>query len=435
MRRALSYSQMPPLSVPLRFLLSAPLMAVLACLLLLAHPAALLASRWSGEALAGTHLLTLGFLSMCMLGALLQILPVVSGVVVPRPQLVGAVTHSTLVAGTLLLVAAFLLQAPLLFKLALPLLALAFLVFLIAAGIGLAGNIADGASASTAAIRYAILAVLVTVVLGVLLGFAFAGWLPSLPLLELVELHLAWGWGGWIGLLVMGVAFQVIPMFQATPLYPERYARLAPGLLLLLLLALSLRALLPPWTVLALDATAMLCLGSFAVLSLRLLRQRKRPRADATTLYWRLALVSLLAALAAGLATRAGLPLGLLAGMLFLLGFACSAVTGMLVKIVPFLAWYHLQDRAGLLEGKKPPGLSAFLPEAGARQQFWLYLPGLLLVSLACFLQSLAMSATAVLLARLGAAMLAASFLWLWWKLLGAARLYRRELQLVQAAA
>jgi len=37
----------------------------------------------------------------------------------------------------------------------------------------------------------------------------------------------------------------------------------------------------------------------------------------------------------------------LLAGLLFLIGFAVSVVTGMLYKIVPFLAWFHLQARLG----------------------------------------------------------------------------------------
>lgn len=40
--------------------------------------------RWSPATLALTHLITLGYLAMIMLGALLQILPVVLGVPVPQ---------------------------------------------------------------------------------------------------------------------------------------------------------------------------------------------------------------------------------------------------------------------------------------------------------------------------------------------------------------
>ncbi len=44
------------------------------------------------------------------------------------------------------------------------------------------------------------------------------------------------------------------------------------------------------------------------------------------------------------LAEISGNPLfGLLAGALFLMGFAMSVVTGMLLKIIAFLVWLHLQ--------------------------------------------------------------------------------------------
>lgn len=46
--------------------------------------------------------------------------------------------------------------------------------------------------------------------------------------------------------------------------------------------------------------------------------------------------------------------LGLLAATVFLLGFAISVVTGMLLKIVSFLVWLHLQAaRDGFSDDKK----------------------------------------------------------------------------------
>ena len=71
----LLFEQAPPVSVPLRFLLTAPWFAVLAgALLAWAGPDAL-ASRWTPALLGVTHLLTLGFMATAMVGALLQILP------------------------------------------------------------------------------------------------------------------------------------------------------------------------------------------------------------------------------------------------------------------------------------------------------------------------------------------------------------------------
>ena len=122
-RRALEFEQNPPWSVPLRFFPSAPVFAALAAGLLAWQGDAMLLSRWSPQTLALTHLLVLGCLSMTMLGALLQMLPVVAGMAVPRVGQVGALVHAGLTAGALLLGAALWLQQPLLFRAALPLLA------------------------------------------------------------------------------------------------------------------------------------------------------------------------------------------------------------------------------------------------------------------------------------------------------------------------
>jgi len=74
----LSFEQAPPFALPLRFFLTAPLFLLAAAGLIVWAPEAL-ASRWTPQALALTHALTLGFLAMVMLGALMQMLPVVAG--------------------------------------------------------------------------------------------------------------------------------------------------------------------------------------------------------------------------------------------------------------------------------------------------------------------------------------------------------------------
>ena len=79
MQALLSFEQAPPLNAPLRFFLTAPLFGVIAGLLLLLEGEGVLLSRWSPSALALTHLLTLGFMLQIMIGALIQVLPVVSG--------------------------------------------------------------------------------------------------------------------------------------------------------------------------------------------------------------------------------------------------------------------------------------------------------------------------------------------------------------------
>ena len=73
-----SYDATPPISAPLRFFLTAPVFGLLLGVLLLGIDPDALLSRWSWPVLAGTHLLTLGMLAPVMVGALIQMLPVVA---------------------------------------------------------------------------------------------------------------------------------------------------------------------------------------------------------------------------------------------------------------------------------------------------------------------------------------------------------------------
>ena len=118
MQPALSFEQAPPISVPYRFFLTAPLFGVVAGLLLTWFGPAALASRWSSGALAMTHLLVVDFMLQAMCGALLQFVAVAAGANIWRPQLVAAVVHPLITAGAVLLASAFVLDQPLLFLMA-----------------------------------------------------------------------------------------------------------------------------------------------------------------------------------------------------------------------------------------------------------------------------------------------------------------------------
>ena len=112
MQALLSFDKAPPFAAPLRFFLTAPLFAVAAALLLLVAGPEMLASRWSPGLLAATHLVTVGFMLQVMLGALIQILPVVAGANLPNPLAVARWLHAGLGAGTLLLAGGFLVAQP-----------------------------------------------------------------------------------------------------------------------------------------------------------------------------------------------------------------------------------------------------------------------------------------------------------------------------------
>ena len=424
-RPGLSYEQAPPFGLPLRFFITAPLILLLAALLAIPWSPAWTASRWSPEALALTHLITLGFLGQVMMGALLQILPVVLGSPLPWPRLTARAGHLGLTLGTLLLVAGLAWVHPTLLLSGMAILAAGWAPFLFAAAVSLAK--AHPASPGTLhTVRLAWLALLITL----LAGFALAGELAGLwstgEQAGITGLHAAWGLLGWVLLLVMGVAYQVVPMLQITPAYPAAAsAWLAPTLLTgLVLLSIAVLTPLPSQPLLDLLAwlPVMAAMALFAGLTLDLLRRRRRKVRDATLSFWHLGMTSLLAltclpVLAAALPAAARPPLETLAGLLFLLGFASSVVMGMLYKIVPFLAWFHLQTQTGARAGTIP-NMKEFVPEARARRQYRLHLAAVLLLLPAPWLPP----AYAVT----GLAALAGSAWLLWRSLLGCDRLFRR---------
>ena len=349
MRRALDYGHLPPPAVPLAFLLAAPWFGTAAGLLAAWHSGAVFASRWNPATLAVVHLVTLGFLTMTMAGALLQMLPAVAGLPLRGARRAAAWSCPLLGTGGAVLAAAFLSGGAPLFALAAALLAGAFTLLLacLLPTLWQRGTRAAPAVAHIAGGMRAAVAVLPACVAA---GLALAGWRaggPAVPVLPLVDSHAALGLAGWVAALVMAVSFQVIPMFQATDPFPPAAARAGVPLLLLALAAwLAGRWLDAPWrTAAALAGAAVVT--TWAALAGALLLRRARTRNAAGTGCWLLALASLAAA--AWLFAWPGAPSdarGAALGVCFLAGFAMSAVNGMLYRIVPFLIWHRLRERA-----------------------------------------------------------------------------------------
>ena len=394
MQRSLAYALSPAPGLPLRFLLAAPWFGVLAALALLAAGASTFESRWTPSALGATHLLTLGYLGMAMAGSMLQLIPVVTGIALPFSRAAGAFAWSALAAGAVLLASALGLNATSLFAPAALLLALAFATL----GGGIAAALVRPASAAAMpmvrGMRLAGAGLFVTVVLGVVLALALGGVL-SAPVFMLANLHAAWGLLGWVAMLIAGVAFQVIPMFQSSRLYPPPVAKWGPLVLAGLLCAWS-----AAWVAghAGAQLAAMLLgalLTGFALLSARLLASRKRPQPDVTTLYWRLSLASLAASCALYLLPDSQ-QAQLVVGIVFVGGFAMGAVNGMLYKIVPFLLWYHLQHDPRATKGAVP-SIRVILPDALARRQFWWHAAALPALAGAVYLPWLARPGAALL--------------------------------------
>ena len=346
----LSLEQAPPISIPFRFFLTAPLFGVVAGLFILAYGPGIITSRWLPATLALTHAITLGFLSMVMCGAMMQMLPVLTGSPVPKVKLVGSVLHVCLVVGTLALIFSFVTELDFLSWIAVASLVIGFSVFIAAIFIALFR--VKVSTSTLIGMRLAGFSLLVTVILGLILFASLSGWVELSYQSVWLDSHLGWGLIGWVGLLLMSVSYQVVPMFHVTPEYPEWMRR---GLAICLFVLLILWSISWIWISSGsfrniLLSLIFLGLLSFVVLTFRLFLQKKRKVTDVTLFFWRASLIGMVAATALWFYAE-WLPaytnpsiVVLLIGSLAL-SAAMAVINGMLYKIMPFLSWFHLQNR------------------------------------------------------------------------------------------
>lgn len=439
MQRALGFDNSPALSVPLRFFLNIPIFVLLAGVLVLWEGPAAFSSRWSPTILALTHLFTLGILGSAMLGAMMQILPVACNVHFPYARHTSRCVHALLTTGTLALVVGFLDMRPTWFLAAAILLAIAFTGFISIAAIGLwqhRRQVYKGAREILVAVRLALLGLAITAALGVTLAGALAQG-NALP--ALTDLHAAWGLAGWAGILLIGISFQLIPIFQVTEIYPKSLTRWLVIVILGALLAWSALALsdtLPAVIREAVELLLVAAYGLYAMTTFHLLWTRKRPKAEPTTLFWRLAMLCLLtcAPVWLWLTSQHDAAATLLLGSLIIVGTLWSAVNGMLYKIVPFLLWKHAQD-AMIIPEHDPaqaraylrvmPKIAAYLPEWRANGQFVIHALAVIAWMGACI--------APVWLAYPAGGLLLMSGIWLATNMISALRIYRRTLKAMAA--
>ncbi|MBF0629170.1 MAG: hypothetical protein HQL91_13210 [Magnetococcales bacterium] len=371
----LRIDQAPPLNLPFRFFGTAPLFLLLAGGALLGWGGELLLAPLLPVTVATLHLILLGWMVMVVCGAMIQMIPVLAGIPVPWPVLVPWV-HGLLTVGVVALFGG-LVQDPVMpwaLLVALVALALALSGFLVPIVVALVK--APARHPTVNGMRLAMLCLLGTLLLGVLfLGEHAFGFLDVDRRL-LVGIHLLWGLVGTMGVLILGVSFQMLPMFYMTPAFPERAAiRILLGLAVSLLLvpaALLVAGVDDAWLPLAAAAPGIAALVWYGIEIRKQLQQRKRKFIDATLRLWLFGFacaVSALLLLVCWFFTE-GPTWRFLVGILYALGWVTPVMIGMLHKIIPFLVWFHrFSSLAGLVE---IPMMDDLSPLRVVNAQVWL---------------------------------------------------------------
>ncbi|WP_345987807.1 hypothetical protein WCX18_11110 [Sulfurimonas sp. HSL1-2] len=335
--------QAPPIGVILRFFLMVPFFGVLFSLFMFYSGSDMLVPHGPSAA-AAVHLLFLGVIAMAMTGSLFQMLPVLAGVVIKVPTRHATAVHLLLTTGTMMLVWAFISFEPAAYALAGLLLgsAVFWLALLMLPPLLRQRDAKD----TVRGMQIALASFAVAVLLALAMLYMFAQGEMSVSHEAIRASHYSFALVGWMGMLIIAVAFQVIEMFYVTPPYPGFCKKWAWAILFasLMLKMIWLIFSLPYAAVF--DTFIAVTLLGFAVITFRRLSQRKRPVADATVWFWRMGMALLLLAVLGWFCYTVSGESALIPMMLVAYGgFALSVVFGMMYKIVPFLVWFHLNSQ------------------------------------------------------------------------------------------
>lgn len=347
-----------------------------------------LAGLRAPSTLIAVHLTTIGWLSLLMLGALYQFVPVITNTSLysQRLPLIGlgfiGVGLASMLLGFLALSGIGALQTAYL-----PIGGSLVLIGFVLSGtnIGLTLWKVRPLPLHAAFVAVSLVFLLLTAVLGIALALIFALPRPPAFLLKLsgagVSLHMAAGLGGWFTLTVMGVSYRLLSMFMLAPDEPRRstYAALfltAGGLGLLIVGGLvQLEGELATVWVNRLGATAA-GLGIAFYLSdiVEFYRTRHRKLLELNSLTAAVALAVLTLAVLLGFGLALFGRLGQFAapvGYLFIFGGLTGLGLSQLYKIVPFLTWLEV---FGKRLGKGPvPRVQDLVKESRAWPWFIVY--------------------------------------------------------------
>ncbi len=377
----LSLEQAPEIWSPLRFFISAPLFAIAAVILLIISGPEILQNRWYPHTLAITHLITLGFISMVMVGAMFQLLPVLAGSAIYQSRRSSKLIHVLFFSGTALFTAGLAISEPLLIKLGIILLVPGLLIFLILVSFALYKAKSNFPSAT--GMRFSISAFWVALALGSVLAIGTA-W-DSVPLLrELTNIHIVWAALGWVVIMIVAISYQVIPMFQVTQEYPERFKRYFSGFLYFNLILLS-GFIYAGLSVTIITAVISGLIVSFSVISIKLLYQRKKRLMDVSVYFWFTGLTALiLSVLIYQYKNIFSIELDVLMAFVFFAGFVMSVINGMIFKIVPFLVWLHLNKKLAFTDKglSAVPTMNEIISRKKMQRQYYLHITSLILTLL-----------------------------------------------------
>ena len=369
----LSIDQAPPLSAPVRFFVTAPIFGIIAGILMFFNDSSVLMGRFAVDSIVIAHALTIGFLGFIMLGALTQMLPVLVGAKMPRVEFVSKYSYILLTLGLLAMIFGMLGQNSILNTIAALGLGSGFLMMIVSMAIALKGvtNFTPTVKAISTSLVFATLIVF----MGLFLLYSYI--VEDINELHMIiaNIHSVWAVFGFAGILIIGVAFQVLPMFYVAPKFKSFCKKrvvwlISSGLVMWFLLTLFKEE----WTLFAKLWIAMF-FWAFATTVWLKLNRRRRPISDVTVWYWRIASIFLtLGAYLWIFDEYFKHEYIVMVAILIGGGFIMSIMIGMIYKVIPFLVWFHLNGMGYM----NIPTMNEMINKKLAYMQFGTFLASLI---------------------------------------------------------
>ena len=374
--QGLSLQQAPPVWVPFRFFISAPIFGILISLVFFIFPFAELSNQYSPKAIGTVHLFTLGILTMIIFGAMQQMMPVLAGAIIKRPRLFANIVHPSLVLGTLFMSFSFILDIRFLLHIGVLFLSISFLTFF-ALAIKLLFKV-EFLTSTVKAMRLFSIAGILTFFFGLFLAISHISMNFDFFYYSFVNMHILFGLFGFALLIIMGVSFQVIPMFYVAHDFPKYIQNKVPLIIFFFILLSSLFLYFEvDFLILKIIFVCLIIL--FAYFGLKSLNNRRRPVFDVTLWYWKFSLSMLVLSQIIWLFDI--FLTNYILAIVFAFGFLYSLLQGMVYKIIPFLAWFHLNSKGYF----KLPTIREFIDEKNIKINFFIHALSIIFFVLAYF--------------------------------------------------
>ncbi|GBD91625.1 cytochrome C and Quinol oxidase polypeptide I [bacterium BMS3Abin04] len=336
----------PPFKIVAKYFIAAIIDFVILNFLLMLNYKDITGFYFQPKILAITHLLTLGWISMTIFGAMFQLVPVVLETKLFSEKLAD-IQFWIFLLGMIGFVTGFWnSDTGLHLNASAVLLNIAVLIF----AVNMVGTFIHVKKWNITGwyLISALIYLIITAIAGFLLAYNL--WHPYISInhLQYLKLHAEVAVIGWVTMVVMGVSYKLIPMFTLSHGYSMKSSKWAFWLVNIGLVGINIFFHFENNIIEILGSTLFIAAGiAFFLFQVYLIyKNRLRKKRDIGIKYsifsfYMLGIVTLFG-LIFSFIDLSGIPnIYLVFGYLVLYGYLSMLIVGQMYKIVPFLAWYH----------------------------------------------------------------------------------------------